>query len=106
MKLQRQIKLWMILASVIPCTIIIVAGLCHLMGWNLFQQTAIVSGVVIISVLVVSWWWWAMSTLNTMTKDRSNSLEVMQRWFNIRNQRLVRLEAEIKKLQQLLKESR
>ena len=75
------------------------------MGWNIFEETAIVSGLVILAVLVVSWWWWAMSTLNTMTKDRSNSLEVMQRWFAIRNQRLERLEAEIKKLQQLLKES-
>lgn len=94
----------MILASVIPCTIIIVVGLCHLIGWTVFEDTALVGGVVILAILVVSWWWWAMITLKFLVKDRTNSLEVLQRWFAIRNRRLEILEKEVKKLKKIAKD--
>lgn len=105
MKLQSQIRWWMIVASVIPCSFLIVIGICHFTGWGFLQNKAIVASVGFIAVMMSTWWWWAMATLQSMTKDRSNSVEVMQRWFNIRNQKLDRLEREVQTLRETLKKT-
>ena len=95
----------MIVASVIPCSMLGVIGICYLTGWNIVKDMAIVSGITFIALLMTTWWWWAMTTLNGMTKNRTNSVEVMQRWFSIRNRKLERLETELKTLRSTLKET-
>jgi cell shape-determining protein MreC len=104
-RVKRQIKLWMIVASIMPSTALCFIFLCYFLDMNAVIGFAIIVGGTVMFLIATIWWWWALLTLKTLTNHRHRNLQLFERLFLIRNKKIKSLEKELQELKKLLKDT-
>lgn len=68
MKIDKQVKIWKWLASILPLTALAVISLVHFLGTDTYFKITVIVIVAGLSVTSFAWWWWAIDKIRAWFK--------------------------------------